>query len=156
MSRFRPISAGFILACGAAAATMYLSGLSAAVARPLTPAEHRYSSYSGRVPHCSDPAVLEQIVSRFSQRERTYWHSGREIVRFYRARQIGLRSNGLDMIPKRYCTIRARFNDGRKRRVSYNIGEDLGMAGFGWGVEWCVHGLDYNRGFAPGCRMAQP
>ena len=155
MSRFRMDSAKFALA-GAAGAAMVTIFAVAADARPLTPAEHRYSSYSGAVPHCSDPAVLNRIMSRFAQRESTYWHTGREIVRFYRARQIGYRSNGRDLIPKRFCTIRARFNDGRKRRVSYNIGEDLGMAGFGWGVEWCVHGLDYNLGFAPNCSMARP
>jgi len=127
-----------------------------ASARPFTPAEHRHSPYSGVIPHCSDRSVLHRIQSRFSERERKYWHTGKRIVRFYRARQIGYRSNGLDFIPKRYCAVRARFNDGRRRRITYSIGEDLGMAGFGWGVEWCVHGLDHNYAYAPNCKMALP
>lgn len=155
MSRFQTrlviITAALGLATIAATPTLFT-----AQARQITPAEKRHSPYTGAVPRCGDPAVLNRIQSRFSQRETTYWHTGKEILRFYRARQVGYRSNGADFIPKRYCTVRARFNDGRKRRVTYSIGEDLGMAGFGWGVEWCVHGLDYNRGFAPNCKMARP
>ena len=126
--------------------------------RPLTPAEKRYPAYSGKAPYCHDQSVLRRIQRRFAQREREYWHTGREILRFHRARQIGFRSNGRDFIPRRYCTVRARFNDGRKRRVTYSIGEELGMAGriWSWGVEWCVHGLDYNMAYAPGCRAAGP
>ena len=124
--------------------------------RILTPAEQRHSPYSGKMPYCGNSAVLARIQKRFRQREKTYWHTGKRILGFYRPRQIGYRSNGRDFIPKRYCTIRARFNDGRKRRVSYSIGEDLGMIGWRWGVEWCVHGLDYNLGFAPNCKMARP
>ena len=137
-------------------AMMLIATTFGASARPLTPAEQRHSPYSGAIPHCSDRSVLHRIQSRFSERERKYWHTGKKIVRFYRARQIGYRSNGLDFIPKRYCAVRARFNDGRRRRITYSIGEDLGMAGFGWGVEWCVHGLDYSYAFAPNCRMALP
>jgi hypothetical protein len=145
------------LPLAAATAILTLAGVVlSAHSRPLTPAEHRHSSYSGNVPACSDPSVLNRIQRRFSRREHIYWRTGKEILHFYRARQIGYRSNGLDFIPKRYCTIRARFNDGRKRRITYSIGEDLGMAGWGWGVEWCVHGLDYNYAYAPGCKAARP
>ena len=30
------------------------------------------------------------------------------------------------------------------------------MIGWGYGVEWCVHGLDRNHAFAPNCKMARP
>lgn len=145
-------------ALGAASALAVTLALASAQARPLTPAEKRYIPYAGQVPYCNDPSVLSRIRSRFSQREREYWHTGREIVDFHRARQIGYRSPGRDFIPRRYCTVWARFNDGRKRRVTYSIGEELGMAGriWSWGVEWCVHGLDYNLAYAPGCRAALP
>jgi hypothetical protein len=125
-------------------------------ARPLTPAEQRDSAYSGRLPACDDPAVLSRIQSRFSEREATYWKSGLEIAGYDRVREIGWRSPGLDYIPRRYCTARAHMNDERARQVSYWIGEDLGMIGWGFGVEWCVHGLDRNYAFAPGCKMARP
>lgn len=154
-----------LVCLGAAAA--FLSSTEAK-ARPKTPAENRYSPYTGTVPACDHPRVLDRIKSRFGQRERKYWKTGREIVGFRHPREIGYRSNGSDFIPRRWCSVRAEFNDGRKRRVTYSIGEDLGMAGaswlgpwsagygIGWGVEWCVHGLDYNLAYAPGCSAAAP
>ena len=155
MSRFPTlIRRNVHLLAGAVMASVVIQ--TAAESRPQIPAEQRHSPYSGVIPHCGEPAVLNRIQRRFSQRERSYWHTGKEIKRFYRARQTGYRSNGRDFIPQRYCTIRARFNDGRRRRITYSIGEDLGMAGWGWGVEWCVHGLDYNLAYAPGCKAARP
>ena len=127
-----------------------------AYARPMVPAERREEPYSGKVPRCNDTHVLNRIRKRFAQREKIYWHTGRKIRSFHRVRQIGLRSNGRDFIPRRYCSARARFVNGKRRYVSYWIGEDLGMIGWGWGVEWCIHGLDYNLAFAPNCRMARP
>ena len=47
-------------------------------------------------------------------------------------------------------------SDGRKRAVSYWIGEDTGMIGASWGVEWCVAGLDRNWAYNPRCKMARP
>ena len=31
-----------------------------------------------------------------------------------------------------------------------------GLLGAGWGVEWCVMGLDRNWAFNPACKMARP
>ncbi|MDP4595099.1 MAG: hypothetical protein NWT00_11165 [Beijerinckiaceae bacterium] len=139
-------------------AALHPAWTSSAAARPVTPAEQRHSPFTGSMPHCGSIDVLRRIQRHFSQRERTYWHTGKEILDFHHPRQIGYRSNGRDLIPKRYCTARAQFNDGRKRRVSFAIAEEMGMAGRlnSWGVEWCVHGLDYNLGFAPDCKMARP
>ncbi len=138
------------------AAALLLSLAGAALARPVTPAEKRYSPYSGQINACDDPAVLGRIQSRFSAKEIEYWNSTLEIRGFDRVRQIGLRSWGLDHIPRRYCMARAMMNDGRRRAVSYWVGEDLGIIGWGFGVEWCVHGLDRNLAFAPDCKMARP
>jgi hypothetical protein len=128
----------------------------AAQARPLTPAEKRDHAYAARLPACDDPAVLDKIRSRFHDREVEYWKSGLEIGGYDRVREIGWRSWGLDHIPRRYCMARAYMNDHRLRQVSYAIGEGLEMIGWSWGVEWCVHGLDRNNAFAPGCKMARP
>lgn len=137
-----------------ALATLGLAG--ALEARPLTPAEQRYSRYSGVLPACDDPIVLSRIQHRFSARESGYWNSALEIQGYDRVREIGLRSWGTDHIPRRFCTARGYFNDQKLRQVSYWIGEDLGMIGWGYGVEWCVQGLDRNHAFAPGCKMARP
>jgi len=47
-------------------------------------------------------------------------------------------------------------SDGRKHAVYYSIGEDTGMIGASWGVEWCVVGLDRNWAYNPRCKMARP
>jgi hypothetical protein len=131
-------------------------GLCAAEARPLVPAEARYSPFPGLVPACDNPAVFERIQSRFLARETEFWKSGLAIVGFDHAREIGFRSNGLDYIPRRYCVARALMNDTKVRAVTYSVDEDLGIIGFGFDVEWCVAGLDRLNAYAPGCKMARP
>jgi len=125
-------------------------------ARPIVPAERRYSPYNGDLPLCNDPAVLSRISDRFQQKEVEYWNSSLQILDYDRVIQTGLRSNGLDYIPRRYCVARALVNDNRKREVVYWIGEDLGIIGWGFGVEWCVVGLDRNWAYGPACRAARP
>lgn len=126
-------------------------------ARPMVPAEKRYLPYLGRLPLCDNADVLNKISSRFSSTESEYWQSGLEIVGYNGVAEIGNRTIGLDYIPRRYCIARATFNSGAVSTVSYAIAEDLGLIGFqGWGVEWCVEGLDRERSSAPGCKMKRP
>jgi len=40
--------------------------------------------------------------------------------------------------------------------IHYSILETSGWLGVGWGVEWCVVGLDRNWAYNPACRMARP
>jgi hypothetical protein len=139
-----------------ALALMVLATVPSAFARPIEPAERRYSPYSGQVPACGDPGVLKDIQKRFSEAEDEYWKSGLTILGFEQPGEIGFRSNGLDYIPRRYCTVRAMLNDQRVRIVSYSVGELLGMIGYDYGVEYCISGLDRNNAFAPNCKMARP
>lgn len=125
-------------------------------ARPLIPAERRYSPFLGDLPGCDDPAVLERIQSRFRDREAEHWSTGLEIVAFDDIREVGYRTNGLDHIPRRYCAGRAILVDQKTYPVTFNIVEDGGIMGFGFGVEWCLTGLDRLYAFAPHCKMARP
>ncbi|HMN74097.1 MAG TPA: hypothetical protein PKA55_19725 [Rhodoblastus sp.] len=126
-------------------------------ARPMTPAERRDLPLSADMPGCADPMVLARISSRFDAREGEYWDSGLSIAGFDRVAEIGYRSNGLDYVPRRYCTARAIFSDGGARKVTYAIASDLGWLGvLGYGVEWCVDGLDRNRAYGANCRAARP
>jgi hypothetical protein len=124
-----------------------------ASARPLVPAERRYSPYSGNLPACDDPGVLGYIRDRFGQTQSEYWQSGLQIVGYDRVHETGYRTNGLDYIPRRYCSGRAVMNDQKPRAVTYWIGEGLGIIGWGWGVEWCVVGLNHNYAAAPNCEQ---
>lgn len=112
--------------------------------------------YTALLPACDDPSVLSSVTSAFSHREKAFWGSGLELVEFHRPREVGYRSWGASFIPRRFCVAHSRTNDGRKRVVSYNIAEQQGFAGYGWGVEWCVSGLDRSLAYAPGCKMARP
>ncbi|GAC1341424.1 MAG: hypothetical protein NVSMB26_29620 [Beijerinckiaceae bacterium] len=100
--------------------------------------------------------MLERVSSQFSGVEDEYWNSGLKIVSYERIAETGYRSDGIDLIPRRYCQARGIFNDGRVRSVNYNIGEALGFASYGFGVELCVRGLDRENAYAPGCKMTQP
>jgi len=37
--------------------------------------------------------------------------------------------------------------------MHYSILETTGWLGIGWGIEWCVVGLDRNWAYNPACRM---
>jgi hypothetical protein len=126
------------------------------LARPLVPAERRYFPYSGALPSCADPGVLDRVSSQFAGVEDEYWKSGLKIVSYDFIREISYRGDGLDLIPRRYCQAKGIFNDGRVRPVTYNIGEELGFSSYGFGVELCVGGLDRENAYAPNCKMARP
>jgi hypothetical protein len=161
MRKFRR-SAGFFAAsfCRLGQALLVVAGVASSSlsinARPLVPAEDRFIPYRGSLPACDNPAVFERIQSTFFQREAEFWKTGLAIAGFDHVREIGFRSNGLDYIPRRYCVARAIMNDSKLREVTYSIDEDLGVIGFGFGVEWCVAGLDRLNAFAPHCKVARP
>ena len=133
-----------------------LSAWTAVQARPLVPAEKRYSPFTANLPQCDDKDVLERIADRFQQKESEYWNSALQITAMDKAREYAFRKNGLDYIPRRYCTARALLNNNKFHEVTYWIGERLGIIGWGYGLEWCVQGLDRNNAFAPACREARP
>jgi len=119
-------------------------------------AETRLKPYSGDLPACANELVLAEIARKFWDRERNYWDSVLSLETFDAIRETGFRTRGLSFIPRRHCEARARFNDGQIRRVVYTIGEDLGFIGFGWGVDWCVLGLDRAKAYNPACSGAGP
>lgn len=120
------------------------------------PAEARLWPYSNDLPDCASERVLAEIARRFWDHEREYWQSALSLETFDAIRETSFRPRGSSFIPRRGCEAAARFNDGATRRVIYTIGEGLGFIGFGWGVEWCVVGLDWGEVYAPACAGARP
>lgn len=110
-------------------------------------------NYDGVLPPCE--AALGTIASRFAQKEGQFWNSDLQILDFERVRETAFRPWARGTIPRRFCSAVALVSDGRKHRVSYWIGEDTGMIGMTWGVEWCVVGLDRNWAYNPACKMAR-
>jgi hypothetical protein len=112
--------------------------------------------YEAVLPPCDDPGALHEIASRFAQKEAQFWNSDLQIVDFLRVRQVAFRPWAVHTIPRRFCTGQVIVSDGVRRRVNFSIIEDAGIIGSGWGVEWCVVGLDRNLAYAPACRAALP
>lgn len=112
--------------------------------------------YDAVVPGCDNPDALAKITSRFSEKESTFWNSALQIVSFSQVREVAFRPWAVQTIPRRFCTGKVLVSDGVERRVNYSIGEDTGIIGATWGVEWCVVGLDRNWAYSPACRMALP
>jgi len=111
-------------------------------------------NYDGVLPPCE--AGLGTVASRFAQKESQFWASDLQILGFERIRQIAFRPWAAGTIPRRFCSAVALVSDGRRHAVYYWIGEDTGMIGANWGVEWCVVGLDRNWAYNPACKMARP
>ena len=110
--------------------------------------------YDGILPPCE--AGLGTITARFAQKEGRFWNSDLQILGFDRVRETAFRPWAHDTIPRRFCSAVALVSDGRYHPVYYSIGEDTGLIGATWGVEWCVVGLDRNWAYNPACKMAQP
>jgi hypothetical protein len=111
-------------------------------------------NYDGQLPPCE--AGLDTITWQFAQKESRFWNSELQIVGFDRIHQIAFSPWAAGTIPRRFCGALATVSDGRKHAVYYSIGEDTGMIGASWGVEWCVVGLDRNWAYNPYCKMARP
>jgi hypothetical protein len=128
-----------------------------AQAQERLPAERWTEPYSATgVPPCEAPQVIDRIRSRFADTESSYWKSNLQIASVDNIRTIGFRSWGLDFIPRRFCTGTVTTSDGVRRELSYVVAEDTGIIGWGWGVRWCVVGLDRELAYAPACKMARP
>ncbi|WP_020177817.1 hypothetical protein [Methylopila sp. M107] len=112
--------------------------------------------FTGALPACNDPGVEAHVISGFAATEREYWASDLALSPFVAPREIDYRPWGGEFIPRRFCEAKVVTNDGRKRVVVYNIREDQGFASIGYGVEWCVTGIDRHYSYAPRCKMAAP
>jgi hypothetical protein len=110
--------------------------------------------YDGILPACD--AALGKIASRFAEKESKFWNSNLQILGYDGVREIAFRPWASETIPRRFCSAEAIISDGRHHVVYYSIGEDTGIIGASWGVEWCVVGLDRNWAYNPACKMAQP
>ena len=112
------------------------------------------ANYDGVLPPCE--AALGKVADRFAEKESRFWNSDLHILGFERVRETAYSPWALGTIPRRFCRAVAHVSDGRKHAVYYWIGEDTGMIGANWGVEWCVVGFDRNWAYNPACKMARP
>lgn len=147
---------GVILAIGGGLAISLSSGWAESRSRDDPPAEVRVSPFSGVLQPCDDPGILDQIAIDFAHRELEFWNSSLTISGFERIVEVGYRLNGQAYIPRRYCQAEARFSDGLRRHVVFNISASTAFLGLGSGVVWCIQGIDHNHAFTPNCRSLGP
>jgi hypothetical protein len=112
--------------------------------------------YDGVLPPCDASDALGKVSARFSEKEGSFWNSSLTIVGYEKVRETAFRSWAPHTIPRRFCSALALVSDGLKHPIHYSIGENTGMIGGTWGVEWCVVGLDRNWAYNPSCKMARP
>jgi hypothetical protein len=112
--------------------------------------------YDGVLPPCEYVYVLDRIQERFASKEGRFWNSDLHILGFQEIRETAFRPWAAQTIPRRFCSAIALISDGQRRPLHYSIGEDTGMIGASWGVEWCVVGTDRNWAYNPGCAIARP
>jgi hypothetical protein len=149
----RALSLGFALAA-------MLAAVSAGPAAAANILEENFfmtgPRYDGVVPPCDSGSALSKISDRFAQKEGTFWNSTLTISGFDKVREVAFRPWAVNTIPRRFCAGIVRISDGSKHPIHYSIGEDTGLLGVTWGVEWCVVGLDRNWAYSPACKMARP
>ena len=112
--------------------------------------------YDRQMPTCDYPPALDRIIGNFRTKEIRFWNSERQIVGIEHIRETAVMPWAAQSIPRRFCSGVALINDGVRHPIYYSIGEDTGMIGVDFGVNFCVVGLDRNWAYGPACRAAKP
>jgi hypothetical protein len=112
--------------------------------------------YSRDMPTCDYPPALHEIMNNFHTKEARFWNSELRIVGIDNIRESAYLPWAAQSIPRRFCSATAQINDGLRHQIYYSIGSETGMIGMGWGVNFCVVGLDRNWAYNPACRAARP
>jgi hypothetical protein len=113
-------------------------------------------NYNRDMPPCTYPAALDAVIAHFETKEARFWNSALRIVGVEDIRQTAYLPWAAQSIPRRFCRGIALINDGRRRPIYYSIASGSGPAGMGWGVTFCVVGLDRDWAYGPACRAAKP
>jgi hypothetical protein len=112
--------------------------------------------YDRQMPACDYAPALDRIIGNFRTKEIRFWNSERQIVGIEHIRETAVMPWAAQSIPRRFCSGVALINDGVRHPIYYSIGEDTGMIGMDFGVNFCVVGLDRNWAYGPACRAAKP
>jgi len=112
--------------------------------------------YDRQMPACDYPPALDRIIGNFRTKEIRFWNSELQIVGIENIRETAVMPWAAQSIPRRFCNGVALISDGLRHPIYYSIGEDTGMIGMDFGVNFCVVGLDRNFSYGPACRAAKP
>jgi hypothetical protein len=112
--------------------------------------------YSRDMPPCDYSPALHEIMNKFRTKEGRFWNSALEIVGIEDTRETAYLPWAAQSIPRRFCRGTALINDRTRHPIYYSIASGTGMIGMGWGVSFCIVGLDRNWAHNPDCRAAEP
>jgi hypothetical protein len=112
--------------------------------------------YDRDVPACTYPGALDRIIANFHTKEYRFWNSELRIVGVEDIHETAMMPWAAQSIPRRFCSGTAVINDGARHPMYYSIAEDTDLIGGGWGVNFCVDGLDRDDAYNPDCRAAKP
>lgn len=115
---------------------------------------HRVAPWQG--PACDAPAVAERLIGRFNETQLEYWPAPLRMAAVVHAREVATRQWDPPIIATRFCNATAYFDDGTRRELVYWLRSEQGFAGVGWGLQYCVRGVDQHMAYAPACRMLRP
>jgi hypothetical protein len=137
-----------------------LAGVSISPARAANWLEKNFwlsgPNYSRDMPACDYAPALDEIMMNFHTTESRFWNSALQIVGIEDIRQTAYLPWAAQSIPRRFCSGTALINDGQRHAIYYSIASGSGMIGMGWGVNFCVVGLDREWAYNPNCRAAKP
>ncbi|MCP4184940.1 MAG: hypothetical protein GY761_16755 [Hyphomicrobiales bacterium] len=134
-------------------ARIYFSFLLLSVTLLIVSVSDSKAQYFGVLPSCSEATVHARIVKRFNQADRTLWHRGTRLKHIRQASERAYNIYPSSQINRRYCRGKAYMSNGRTRRVHFLIEQHMGLASFGWGVEYCLKGSDYWHAYGGWCRV---
>ncbi len=112
--------------------------------------------YFRDMPACDFRPALDRIIGNFLTKETRFWDSELKIVGIEHIRETAVLAWAAQSIPRRFCSGTALMSNGLRHPIYYSIGEDTGMIGMDFGVNFCVVGLDRNWAYGPACRAARP
>jgi hypothetical protein len=92
----------------------------------------------------------------FRTTQNAYWKEDLQMLSLDRIRELSLRGNGTEYIPRRYCIARGHFSNDSVHTVIFDIEEGMGIIGVGDGMEYCVVGMDRMFAFSPACSTLRP
>jgi hypothetical protein len=112
--------------------------------------------YFRDMPACDSRPALDRVIGNFLDKEKRFWNSELKIVGIENIRETAVLAWAAQSIPRRFCSGTAVISDGARHPIYYSIGEDTGMIGMDFGVNFCVVGFDRNWAYGPACRAARP
>lgn len=114
------------------------------------------ADWHSSLPGCGDPKVLSKIIFRFNEADRDLWHHQQSIYKISGIYERSFEDYYASNINRRYCYGGAILASGERRKVYYVIEQGMGLAGFGWNVEYCLRGSDGWYAYDGWCRVLRP